>query len=197
MPKIVDHAARRHEISVAAMRVLARSGPDALTLRALARELKGSITLVTHFYADRQTLLAGIIDELSTNYDDDVASLPLTGDRVEDLRAYLLWMVPLTLEEIDIERCRVALVHSADNSAIASFFDSMEGRARSAFRARLDGLIDEDAMGEAIDFLRTLVNGAVLSAVEHPQYWTEERQRAMVERGLAALGLVRVQRANG
>ncbi|MEV4737504.1 hypothetical protein MRBLWO14_002398 [Microbacterium sp. LWO14-1.2] len=197
MPKIVDHAARRHEISVAAMRVLARSGPDGLTLRALARELNGSITLVTHFYADRKTLLAGIIDELSTNYDDDVASLPLTGDRVEDLRAYLLWMVPLTPEEIDIERCRVALVHSADNSAIAGFFDSMEGRARSAFRARLDGLIDEDAMGEAIDFLRMLVNGAVLSAVEHPQYWTEERQRAVVERGLAALGLVGEQSANG
>lgn len=189
MPKVVDHAARRHEISIAAMRVLARSGPDGLTLRALARELHGSITLVTHFYADRQTLLEGIIDELSMNYDEDLAALSKTSSAVGDLREYLMWMVPQTAEEIDIERCRVALVHSSGNEAIARFFATMEAKAREAFRERLQGLVKAEEIPEAIDFLRTLVNGAVLSAVEHPDIWTAERQVAVVERGLQALGL--------
>lgn len=192
MPKIVDHKVRRREISVAAMRVLARSGPDGLTLRALARELNGSITLVTHFYADRQTLLEGIIDEISTNYDEDLAMLPSTDDRIENLRAYLLWMVPQTAEDIDVERCRVALVHSADNPAIARFFDAMEDKARAAFRERLTGLISADEIPGAVDFLRALVNGAVLSAVEHPDIWTADRQRQVIDYGLRSLRLVEV-----
>lgn len=190
MPKIVDHKARRREISLAAMRVLARSGPDGLTLRALARELNGSITLVTHFYPDRQTLLEGIIDEISTNYDEDLASLPSTDDRIENLRAYLLWMVPQTAEDIDVERCRVALVHSASNPAIARFFVAMEDKARSAFRERLTGLVPAEEVPGAVDYLRTLVNGAVLSAVEHPDIWTAERQHDVIEYGLRSLGLV-------
>ncbi|WP_426321822.1 TetR/AcrR family transcriptional regulator [Microbacterium sp. E-13] len=192
MPKIVDHKVRKHEISVAAMRVLARSGPDGLTLRALARELNGSITLVTHFYADRQTLLEGIIDELSTNYDEDLASIPAGSDKIEDLRAYLLWMVPQTPEEIDVERCRVALVHSADNPAIARFFSSMEAKARAAFEERLEGLVAPPEVPAAVDFLRALVNGAVLSAVEHPEIWTPQRHRRVVDYGMSALGLERV-----
>lgn len=190
MPKIVDHKTRRHDISVAAMRVLARNGPDGLTLRALARELNGSITLVTHFYADRQTLLEGIVDELSTNYDEDLASLPASDDPVESLRSYILWMMPMTPQEIEVERCRVALVHSSENPSIARFFDAMETKARHAFRERLDGLIDAAEMDAAVDFLRALVNGAVLSAVEHPDLWTTERQRAVAERGLRGLGIV-------
>lgn len=190
MPKIVDHKARRREISVAAMRVLARSGPDGLTLRALARELNGSITLVTHFYADRQTLLEGIIDEISTNYDEDLASLPSADDRIENLRAYLLWMVPQTAEDLDVERCRVALVHSAGNPAISRFFVAMEDKARAAFRERLTGLIPADEVARAVDYLRALVNGAVLSAVEHPDIWTADRQREVIDYGLRSLRLV-------
>jgi len=189
MPKVVDHRTRRHEISVAAMRVLARSGPDGLTLRALARELNGSITLVTHFYADRQTLLEGIIDELSTNYDEDLAALPKESTPLDSLRSYLAWMVPQTPEEIDVERCRVALVYSAQNPAIARFFDSMEAKARDAFRERLHGLLAPEEIPAAIDYLRALVNGAVLSAVEHPNLWTAERQLSVVEYGLRGLGL--------
>jgi hypothetical protein len=32
-----------------------------------------------------------------------------------------------------------------------------------------------------IDLVRVIGNGVVLSAVEHPKYWTEDKQRSFIE----------------
>ncbi len=94
MPRHVDPAQRRREITVAAVRILARSGPRSLTLKSLAEELGGSITLVTHFFSNREDLFSAVVQELTEGYDHELAEMEAGASPVERLRILLQWMVP-------------------------------------------------------------------------------------------------------
>ena len=72
MPRYVDPLTRRMEITSAAMRILARGGPQALTLKSLAEEMGGSITLVTHFISNRAELFTAVVDDLTESYDEEL-----------------------------------------------------------------------------------------------------------------------------
>ena len=65
----------RREVARAAIQLLARRGPRGLTLRALAEEMGGSITLVTHFFPNRRALLDAVLDYLPSPLDIP----PVTG----------------------------------------------------------------------------------------------------------------------
>lgn len=187
MPKIVDRKQRREEICGAAMRVLARGGPSALTLRSLAEELNGSITLITHFFADRADLFDAVVEDLLT---EETPAIRHTdgGDPMDGLRALVEWYIPMTPEEEEREASRIALISAREQSrSIDHFYVAMEERARQLFSAALDPIVDRDTLPQAVDTLRASVNGLVLSITEHPRYWTPERRRGVID--VAMLGI--------
>jgi AcrR family transcriptional regulator len=55
--RIVDHEERRREIAEVAMELIARDGLEATTLNHIAREMGASIRVITHYFADKDTLL--------------------------------------------------------------------------------------------------------------------------------------------
>ncbi len=180
MPKIVDRDQRREEICGAAMRVLARGGPSALTLRSLARELNGSITLITHFFADRADLFDAVVEDLLADYtppaQDDAT------DPMEQLRALVEWFLPATPDEAEREASRIALISARDQSkSIDHFYVAMEERARQLFSTALTPVVAREVLPQAVDTLRATVNGLVLSITEHPRHWTPERRHAVID----------------
>jgi len=190
MPRSVDPHARRLEITNAAIRVLARGGTQALTLKSLAEELGGSITLVTHFFTNRDELFVAITDELINSYDAMLDEAEQDLDAYARLRALLIWMSPITAEDVETETGRIALIwRRKEHESIGHFFDAMEDRMRSLLRRRLDGMVATDMLEEAVGYLRAVTNGLTLSAVEHPDLWPRERIEWVIDHALEGIGL--------
>lgn len=190
MPRHVDPAQRRREITAAAVRILARGGPRSLTLKSLAEELGGSITLVTHFFSNREDLFSAVVQELTEGYDHELAEMEAGASPVERLRILLQWMVPTDAEGIEAEAGRVALIpHRGDHESIENFFRVMEARMRSLIRGHLADIGIGTNLDFATSFLRATTNGVTLSAIEHPDLWPNELQKRVLDTALSALGI--------
>lgn len=183
MPRSVDHDERRRDIARAALRLLAKNGPRGLTLRALADELGGSITLVTHFFPNRRALLDAVTSQVIEDSATDLASFESAQLAPADrLRAFLMGLLPTTAETLQLERGRVLL--SAESDAhfnVQEFFDTWERTVRDLIERHVAPLVPEGERQFYIDLLRVVQNGVVLSSVEHPKYWTPEKQIEFID----------------
>lgn len=194
MPRYVDPAQRRREITVAAVRILARSGPRSLTLKSLAEELGGSITLVTHFFANREDLFSAVVQELTEGYDHELADLEDGAGPVERLRILLQWMAPLDADGVEAEAGRVALIpHRGDHKGIDDFFNVMEDRMRGLIRGHLKDIGTVRDLDFATAYLRATTNGVTLSAIEHPDLWPTELQKQVLDVAMSALGIDQIE----
>lgn len=198
MPRVVDPYARRLEITNAAIRVLARGGTQALTLKSLAEELGGSITLVTHFFANRDELFVAITDELINSYDSLLDLSDQELDAYGRLRALLIWLSPVTADDVATETGRIALIWRRDeHDSIEHFFTAMEDRMRSLLRQRLEGMVPARDLDKSVAYLRAVTNGLTLSAVEHPDLWPRKQIEWVIDRALVGLGISPPPRSRG
>jgi AcrR family transcriptional regulator len=190
MPRQVDPVERRRQITSAAINILAAGGASALTLKSLAEELGGSITLVTHFFSSREDIFTAIVDDLANGFDAELEALEKGADAHGRLRILLEWMIPLAAEDVDQESGRIALISQRHtHQGIDHFFSVMESRVRGLLRSHLEPLVAESELPLYVDYLRALTNGLVLSSVEHPEIWTRERLVAVLDTSTRALGL--------
>ncbi|MBI2245743.1 MAG: TetR/AcrR family transcriptional regulator [Nocardioides sp.] len=201
MPKAVDVADRRREIAHAALRLIATKGYGAMTLRAVAAELNGSLTLVTHYYANRAALLEGMASQLMGEYDDDLERMERgVNDPWQRLGQFLQWMIPLDEDAVVEERARIILAAETRgrNPEIQQILDTWDREMRRAMRQRVAAVVDDpDDVAALTDMLRVFTNGVVLSVVEHPDEWPPDRQLAALDRFLTDLGLPQAVIASG
>jgi AcrR family transcriptional regulator len=190
MPKVVDPQERAREIVNAAVTVLANGGFAKFTLRNLAQEMGGSVTLITHYFANRAQLIDGIVR--SNEHDIDLLNQELDNIRepIDRLRRLIEWAIPLDEWSLTMERARIALLaHRDADPAVDAFFVRLEPAMRGVFQAHVAELVDEDDLELTVDLMRASINGITLSAIEHPEIWDRERQLRAAERFLAMLPL--------
>lgn len=65
MPKIVDHDARRQEISDSVLQLAVSEGLEAVTLRRVATEAGMSMGTVQHYFAGKQQMISYAFDTMS------------------------------------------------------------------------------------------------------------------------------------
>ncbi|MBF6354489.1 TetR/AcrR family transcriptional regulator [Nocardia higoensis] len=70
MPRTVDHSARRAQIADALVRVAAREGLHAVTMRAVAAEAQVSLRLVQYYFESKEQLLIGVLEHLERQSHD-------------------------------------------------------------------------------------------------------------------------------
>ncbi|MFT4081651.1 MAG: TetR/AcrR family transcriptional regulator [Nocardioides sp.] len=191
VPRYVDAEQRRTDILQAASEALAEEGYGRLSLRGLARRMGGSSTLVTHYFATKEDLISGLVDRVLAEAEQARGELAAIRDPVERVRSLLHDFLPDAEETRRQEGVRVALVSYKDTEpAIASFFERIEPSMRSFIRSGLEGAVEPDRLEDLIDTVRVWVSGMVLSAVEHPEIWTPQRQHRACEQFLGLLPLV-------
>ncbi|WP_219825488.1 TetR/AcrR family transcriptional regulator [Nonomuraea typhae] len=191
MPKYVDPEQRSREIVRAAVTVLSEGGFARFSLRNLAEQMGGSISLITHYFPNREALIGGLLDGVAANVAEFGETIRAVEDPVERLRRVIEWGLPLDdEEELAMERARIALLaHRDAEPAIGAFFMRLESVMRDLFREHVAELVDKDDLEFAVDLLRSWVNGINLSAVEHPEIWTRDRQLRVLEHFLSTLPL--------
>jgi AcrR family transcriptional regulator len=185
MPRVVDHDERRQQIARAAIELIARDGTPGLTMRALARELGGSLTLVTHYYASRSDLMRDLAAQLTAAWRDELAELEIgVSDPVERLRVLLDWLLPLTDEGRQEEWSRFAMLMERSDPECRAVLIDFDRGMRDILRQHLRGIVPKDRLTSAVNLLRAVTNGVVLDAMVAPESWTATRQRAVVEHAL-------------
>ncbi|GIG56606.1 TetR family transcriptional regulator [Longispora fulva] len=189
-----DHEARRRDVSGAVWRVLAARGFGGLTLRAVATEMGATTGLLTHYFPNKQDLLAHaltLLDERRATRPRRVAAPAAEG--LAALRAALLDILPLTPEAAADNRIWVSSWDAAlaDPDLAAGHADRY-GRSRERIRrhvAAAQGLGelpsgDPDDLAAAI---QSFVLGLIVQALLGAEAFPPERQIRLLDRYLAAL----------
>ena len=90
MPKIVDHEARREEISEIVAGLIAGGGLEAATIREIARSSGYSKGVVEHYFDDKEALISAALDWVNRRYElrlsgaiDGLAGLPALRKMIE------------------------------------------------------------------------------------------------------------------
>lgn len=185
MPRHVDHADRRREIVQATIRVLAHKGIAGLSIRAVAEQLGGSVTLVTHYYRSREDLINNLAVQLTADWTETVGELDAGATSPRDrLRALLIWALPETDDQMMIERARLQLLAAREEFPDAgSVFAAWDDYMRGQFREHLRDLVEPDRVEATVDILRAVVTGITFEAYQHG--WSVARQRQVLFDALA------------
>ncbi|MET8977924.1 TetR/AcrR family transcriptional regulator [Streptomyces sp. NPDC004539] len=171
------------DIVVASLKALSEGGLTELTLRKIARRMGGSITLITHYFANREALLNAVLEYVLADADAILGDLDEITDPRERLRVALEWFLPDTEEGLLQERARVALLtHQGAEPIIGEHLRRMEPAMRAVLVRGLEEMVPADELDGAVDLVRVWVSGMALSVVEHPEIWTPERQMAVLRR---------------
>jgi AcrR family transcriptional regulator len=190
MPRVVDHEDRRQEIVRATVTVLAERGVRGLTFRAVAEEMGGSSTLITHYFPTRQALLDALAESVAWLPEEVFELEAGTDDPRTRLRIFLQWWLPRDERDRRAEQARINLIGERDTRVRTQhFFDVWDARMREMLRDHLDGLVPPQEVAATVDLLRTVTNGISLSTIEHPDEWPTSRQFAVLDHALRVLGL--------
>jgi AcrR family transcriptional regulator len=182
MAKVVDPEQRRREIAQVALGLLSAHGVRGLTMRALAREMNGSMTMVTHYYGSRAEVLRDLAHQLSLTWREELAELE-GGDadpRVR-LRTVLEWMLPSTAESRVEERARFALLTAQDDPDCVRLLREFDTEMRAVLRAHLVELVPASRLDSATSYIRAMTNGVVLDDYLDPEAWPLEKQRRLCD----------------
>jgi AcrR family transcriptional regulator len=192
MPKVVDSDERRAQLIAATSEAIAREGLANVTLRSIARSGGWTTGIVTHYFADKRSLLMATFqhraDRARRQIEDGVA-------RGESLLDAAIATLPLDAESLLDWRVSVAYIGaSIGDEEMATLHrrrvDTFTATVRTALVAeqragRLPAGLDPKA--EA-DRLVVVMNGIAIQAVLHTDHYTPARQRSIIDAHLRSLG---------
>jgi AcrR family transcriptional regulator len=195
VPKVVDIDERRAQLIAATSEAIAREGLGNVTLRSIARSAGWTTGIVTHYFADKRSLLMATFqyraDRARRQIEESVArgeslldatisTLPLDAESLLD------WRVSVSYIGASIGDEEMGLLH---RRRLDTFSTTVRTALKEEQRAgRLPATLDTTV--EA-DRLVVVINGIAIQAVLHTDHYTPARQRAIVEAHLRSLGAER------
>ncbi|WP_297006167.1 TetR/AcrR family transcriptional regulator [uncultured Corynebacterium sp.] len=184
MPREVDTTARLRRIADATLTVAREQGTRAVTLRAVAKELGGSTTLVTNYLKTRADLILNALDHADARWGEeleDALSRCAPADRLLETATWALFtrsddMVPRALI-IEILANATVEPEMAANLAIEA------GKVRNQLltAAEESGFRNPEAVAETVYLM---VRGASFANIEDAAHWPEERALDVIRRVL-------------
>jgi AcrR family transcriptional regulator len=187
MPKAVDIDERRHEITDAAARLIARAGIGAATMRDVAAEAGWTTGTVTHYFADKRELLVQTLQASLAGRRRAQSVRGVLGPGAA-LRASLAGALPLDDDSRQHWMVTVAFCAQAAGD------DELGRVQRDAYRdfrrhiAKLVGqLLAVDAR-RAVPIAERLIaftDGVAMQALFDAESWPADHQLAELDRMLA------------
>jgi len=192
VPKIVDWDARRDEILEATWRVIARDGLFNTTVRAIAREANCSQGILSHYFTDKQDILAAAL-LMSHRRVRQRTEKKVAGQRgMAALRIAMLEALPLD-EERDLEaRIEVSFwgrmlsdhgLGELGENEVDQLWTRLNGHLEEA--RELDELVEGLDLDLATHELVALIDGLSVERVHVPDRVPPQRQLLMLDRLLA------------
>lgn len=156
--------AARDRLYETAMRMIAKRGYEATTLRDIARAADVSVGLLYRYFPSKQAVIIALYDELSTDYARRAAAMP--QGRWRDRFAFALEASLETLEphRVALRALIPVLVGDPDDGVFADGTAFSRERVQSVFEEAVRGANDapKPPLAEALGRLLYLVHLAVL-----------------------------------
>ena len=191
MPKVVDIAQRRAELTEATARLIARSGIESATMREVAAEAGWTTGALTHYFADKRELL---LTTFQTSLANRRAQRPTDADvgPAAQLRASLEGALPL--DESRRRHWMVTIAFCAHAAGDAELAEAQrvayrEFRDHVATLAQRCGLTEKRDAQAYAERVIAAADGIAVQALFDEQNWSPGRQLARLDELLAALGL--------
>lgn len=192
MPRTSVEALRRTEIVNGAIRLIAREGYEATTMRGLAAELDVSTGTITHWFATKNQVLGATLEELASRFAARTAAeLENANGPRETLAALGDASVPDTPERVDEQRVWGELgARAARTPELAERHERLyAGWRRQMEKAVEAGVAAGDFRRvDAAEWARTyaaLIDGLALHVLLHPESVTPERMRTAIRAHVA------------
>ena len=194
MPRIVDPARRREQIARLTVQVIQEEGSDSATVRRIARAGGFSIGVLTHYFRDKDQLVAFAFEWLARqSFAELDAALAAVPPGLARLRTALEFMVPA-----DGTRSFVAVWLSLwggamQNPALARVHRAYYARWRGELRScvaeaqRRSEIAAPRSTPDAIDLLVAGIDGLWIGATFEPARYSMRRRRLLVGQLLAAV----------
>ncbi len=186
---MVDHNERREEISEAAWRVIERDGPEAASMRGIAREAGYTTGVITHYFADKRELMAFAFGLMVNR---SAARMVESGEKT-GIAGALAEILPI--DEVRRRETTVWLALMGASLTDPELAKELRQRYRQAREAMLP--VFEKTFAEArgeepddvADELLAVVDGITVDALTDPERYPPERQLSLLRRALQRLGL--------
>lgn len=183
---------RQGEVVDAAIRVIARDGLSAASLRSIAREIGYTTGVVMHYFKDKQELLVAAAQAVFDPFDALLAGV--TPDGFDGLRRLCVVPLPTTPANEALWRIYAQALASAETEpAFAATVRSRYGAIRARVQALLaegqrEGYLRNDFDPAAqCDILCALIDGLALHAISEPGRFPPGRLEALVTQELEKL----------
>ncbi|QJW35601.1 TetR/AcrR family transcriptional regulator [Cellulosimicrobium protaetiae] len=142
MPRLVDHAERRAQITDAARRVIGREGLEAATFQAVATEAGVSVRLVQYYFGNKDGLLAAthraVVDASAARFGAGGPAPRTPPTPYDVLRGVVVALLPL-----DAERRADAVVLAAFHAAALTRGPAAQEALLPAPRALVDVVAEQ------------------------------------------------------
>ena len=107
MPKIVDHEARRFELSAVAASLIAQGGLEAATIREIAQTSGHSKGVVEHYFENKEELISGALAWANHCYEQRVEKATAGMSGIRALRRRIEATLPLNKNTRDEWKVRL------------------------------------------------------------------------------------------
>ncbi|MBG0832688.1 TetR/AcrR family transcriptional regulator [Planomonospora sp. ID67723] len=182
MPVEIDVTQRLATIADATLEIVAADGIDGVTIRAVARRVGGSTTLVTNYLPTREALLRNAIEHAIASWGAEIGQVVEGAADRERLSTVARWACSTGGNDQVLRRLFMEILGRGGPESEALQVlrdDSRQSRDLLADAARDAGAADA---AFTADILHLVLRGFYLSSLEDPERWTSERATPIVER---------------
>ncbi|WP_106402756.1 TetR/AcrR family transcriptional regulator [Actinocorallia populi] len=184
MPRIVDHEARRRELTEALWRVVSRDGVEAVSVRNVAAEAGCSPGALRHYFPDQKDLITSAMSLVSERVTARIRALRPSGSTLENAQAHCEQLIPLDAER----RFEASVWFGFVNRArLDPELEELTNGVHRDLRAFLAGLVRAMGLDESeTGGLHALIDGLSMHLLLYPGQVgpreVRERLRAYLER---------------
>jgi AcrR family transcriptional regulator len=157
-------AAARDRLYATAMRLIARRGYEATTLRDIANEANVSVGLLYRYFPSKQAVILAFYDELSADYAREVATMRPGRWRDRFIFALTTSLHVLEPHRVALRALAPVLVGDPDEGVFSERTAFSRQRVQPVFEAAVVGATDapKQPLAEALGRLLYLIHLAVL-----------------------------------
>ncbi|MDR7304087.1 TetR/AcrR family transcriptional regulator [Haloactinomyces albus] len=188
MPRLVDHDARRRELIRAALRITARSGLEAATMREIAAEAGVANGALAHYFRDKDELLMAAYQHIFDETNRRAATAIGEAHGLTALRRLCREIMPMDDERVDEARVAVSFWgRAAHNPEMSALHEAAmaEWRSRMLTWLRQNRDSGESTLAEPderiADKLLAAMMGLQVNVLMAPASTTPDRQVEMLE----------------
>lgn len=187
MPRIVDHVRRREQIAQLTVRVIQQEGAEHATVRRIAAVGGFSIGVLTHYFSDKDELIAFAFQWLARqSFAELDAAVAIAPPGLARLRTALEFMVPAAATPSFIRVWLSLWGGAMHNPDLARVHRDYYARWRRYLRRYLGEAVRRreiaapHSMRDATDLLASAVDGFWIGNTFEPGRFPPRRRRALV-----------------